>query len=76
MECSHDWQPDQSSGLFEDCRRCGASRRVREYCSACGGKRWTDGTYIDDGGYKHTYRAPCGACDASGLVAVNPPKLL
>ena len=74
--CEHNWIVDVESPLFEECNRCQAVRRIREYCPDCGGRKWNNAVRYDDEGYAHKYRAPCGTCDASGMVPLDQPKLL
>jgi hypothetical protein len=75
--CQHRWEPDPESLQFEECALCGASRHVRTICPACGGRRWTAEMHDDPlGGKKPRYRDPCGMCQATGLVPLDPPRLI
>ena len=74
--CAHSCMLDVENPLFEECSLCQAVRRIREYCPDCGGKKWNNAVRYDDEGYAHKYRAPCGTCDASGMIRLEVPKLL
>jgi ribosomal protein S27AE len=77
IPCAHDWHPDPTNAQFEECPRCGAVRQVQGMCPTCGGRRWTAEMHDDPlGGKKPKYRAPCGTCGATGLVPLDPPRLL
>jgi hypothetical protein len=75
--CIHQWRADTSAHQFEECALCGSLRQVKGMCPTCGGRRWTAEMHDDPlGGKKPKYRAPCGTCQASGWVQLDPPRLL
>ncbi len=78
MDCMHEWQPDPDNIMYSDCRLCGAILKTHDYCPVCGGRKWVEAGFHDDplGGVKPIYRAPCGHCEASGLVPLDPPRII